>query len=164
VSAVRGARPKRASASGATIVELMLAIFLALIVVYALGRIILANQRSWEWARDKIVLQQNVTEALEWMARNVRAARSVDVVSPNELHTFDEDGNITHSFLREAVAGSFRLRQDGSDLVDRVCTQFLVTPDDDSTSVTLVVELQDKAGNKVKGMTRAALRNLSYEF
>jgi hypothetical protein len=145
-------------------IELLVAVFLALTVVLALGRIILANQRSWEWGRDKTVLQQNVTESLEWMARSVRSARSLEIVSDSELRTYDAGGGLTHTFRRAIASGAYRLQQDGSDLVDRVCTDFVVTPDEDSTSVTLVVELQDKAGNKVRAMTRATLRNTSYEF
>jgi hypothetical protein len=146
------------------LIELSVAVFLALIVVLALGKIFTMNQRAWEWGRQKVVLQQNGTEAVEWIARSVRAARTLEVVSPSELKTYDENGAIVHTFRRELVSGSYRLQQDGSDLVERPCTAFLVTPDPESTSVSLEVELEDGAGNRVRVMTRATLRNRSYEF
>lgn len=149
---------------GATMVELLLAVFLALIVVLALGKIVTMNQRAWEWGRQKAMLQQNVTEALEWMARSVRGARSLDVISPSELRTYDETGTMTHAFRRQLVNGSYRLQQDGADLVDRPCVAFVVSPDSDSTSVIMELELQDGAGNRVRAMTRATLRNRFYEF
>ena len=62
---------------GYTLIELMIAVVLGLVVVLALGRLILTNQRSWEQGRDKTVLQQNVTESLEWMARSIRAAHTL---------------------------------------------------------------------------------------
>ena len=60
---------------GFTMVELMIASFLAVIVVLALGNVILVSQKSWEWGRDKTVLQQNVAEVTEWMARSVRQSQ-----------------------------------------------------------------------------------------
>jgi hypothetical protein len=48
--------------------------------------------------------------------------------------------------------------------VARPCVAFVVSPDRDSTSVTLEVELEDGAGNRVRAMTRAAARNRIYEF
>jgi hypothetical protein len=141
-------------------VELMIALILGLVVVLAIGSLVLQNQRSWRWNKDKTVLQQNVTESLEWMARQVRAARSVQVVSSEEFRTYDENDALVH---RYEWTGD-RLQQDGSDLVDRKCTDFQVFPDEDTTSVTIVLELEDDAFNLVGGSTRAAIRNQTYEF
>jgi len=107
------------SSRGLTLVELMIASFLAFLVVLAMGRIIQANLRAWEWGRDKAVLQANATEAIEWMARQVRAAHHVAVVSTNEFQTFDSDGTLLHTYRRQVVSGEGRLQQDGTDLVDR---------------------------------------------
>jgi Tfp pilus assembly protein PilW len=71
----------RGGSAGYTLIELAVGGFLALFVVLALGHVILQNQRSWEWGRDKAVLQQNATEGIEWMARAVRAARRLEVIS-----------------------------------------------------------------------------------
>ena len=129
-----------------------------------MGSLILQNQRSWQWGRDKTVLQQNTTEALEWMARSVRASRRLAVVSDTKFRTYNENGVLVHSYERTLVAGEGRLQEDAMDLVDRRCTQFQVTTDEDTTSVTLVLELEDDAGNRVAVMTRATVRNLDYQF
>ena len=144
--------------------ELMVAMIIALVVVMAMGSIIVQNIKSWQQGRDKAVLQQNVTEGLEWMARSVRAARTLVVISATEFETYDETGALVHTYERVNAGGSFRLREDGTDLVERECTQFSVTPDSDTTSVTLVLELEDDAGNLVAARTRAAVRNQSFEF
>ena len=109
-------------------------------------------------------LQANVTEALEGISRSVRAARQVVVVSPTEFSTYDESGALVHTYRRAIVSGQGRLQQDGRDLIARVCTQFAVMPNTDTSSVVFNIELQDNSGNKVSGVTRAALRNRYFEF
>jgi Tfp pilus assembly protein PilV len=150
---------------GFTTIELLIASVIALVVVFAMGYLILQNQRSWEWGRDKTVLQQNTTEALEWMARSVRASRWLDVVSDKKFMTYDEDSVLVHTYeLIEADEKEW-LQEDGINLVDRPCTHFEVTTDADMKSVTLLLELEDEAGNKVAATTRAAARNLEkYTF
>jgi Tfp pilus assembly protein PilV len=161
------------SRSGFTMMELTVAVFLAFVVVLALGRIILASQQSWEWGRDKAVLQQNASEALEWMARSVRAARRLQVIAGNQLRTYDENGVLVHTYRVVTVAGVPKLQEDGHDLTARECTLFTVTPDPDTTSVTLQVELAALTRNKsgaqvelarVKAMTRPAIRNRFFEY
>jgi Tfp pilus assembly protein PilV len=154
----------RSKSRGFTTIELLIASIVALVVVFAMGNLILQNQRSWEWGRDKTVLQQNTTEALERMARSVRAARKLAVVSDTKFSTYDENGVLVHSYERVLVGGEGRLQEDAADLVDRQCTQFQVTTDEDTTSVNLVLELEDEAGNRVAASTRATVRNLTYEF
>jgi hypothetical protein len=144
--------------------EMVIAVFVALIVVLALGRLILANQRAWEWGRDKAELQQNVTEGLEWMARSVRAARTVEITGTDEFRTYDENGSLVHTFQLANVGSQTRLLQDGSDLVDRRCTLFQITANSDTTSLTLEVELEDNAGNRVAGQTRVTIRNRTFTF
>ena len=159
---------RRAGSRGYTTVELMVAIFLAFIVVLALGRIILANQRSWEWGRDKAVLQANLTEALEGVSRSVHAARTLEVILhggvPSEVRTYDETGALVHTFMTATVGTEVRLQRDGTDLVARKCTYFRAIPDNDTTSVTLVLELEDKAGSRVRATTRAAIRNRFFQY
>ena len=149
---------------GFTIIEMLVAIFLSLILIFAIGRILTSSQRAWSWGRDKAVLQANSTEALEWMARSVRAARRLQVISGAEFRTYDENGALVHTYKRSIVGGVGRLQQDGSNLVSRACTAFSVVPDPDTTSLSLTLELQDDSGNKIREVTRAAIRNRSFEF
>lgn len=149
---------------GFTLIELMVALSLSFVVVLALGKIVLQNQRSMTWGRDKVVLQQNATEAAEWMARSVRASRRLEVLSSSRFRTYDEGDTITHVFELLTVGGFPRLRENGGDLVDRNCTLFQVTPDDDTTSLVLEIELEDDSGNRVRADTRAAVRNRTFEY
>jgi hypothetical protein len=155
-------RPRRTR--GVALIEFVVAGFIGLLVVLALGRIVLMNGRAWGWGRDKAELQANATEALEWMARSVREARRVIVDSPTQFRTYDSQGNLVHTFSRQTSNGEMRLREDDHDLSARTCTQLAVTPDNDTTSVTLRFELQDHSGNRVSVLTRAARRNIVYEF
>ena len=156
----RGPRRER----GVALVEFVIAGFIGLLVLLALGRIVLMNTRAWGWGRDKAELQANATEALEWMARSVREARRVVVVSATQFRTYDSQGSLVHTYARETSGGEPRLREDNRDLCTRKCTQFTVTPDNDTTSVTLQFELEDHSGDRVAVLTRAARRNIVYEF
>jgi type II secretory pathway component PulJ len=150
--------------AGYTLIELFIALVLGLVVVLAIGKLLIANQRSWEWGRDKVVLQQNTTEVLEWMSRSIRSARTLAVVDSTELRTFDEGGALVKTYDTAATGGQIRLRENGVPLIDRQCTRFVVVPDADTTSVTVIVELEDRAGSRVEAMTRVAIRNDSFEF
>jgi hypothetical protein len=155
---------QRQHCSGYTFIELAVASLLAFLVVLALGRLILANQRSWEWGRDKVVLQQNVTEALEWMARSIRAARSLQLQADDHFNTFDESGVQVHTYQLVTGAGGPRLQEDGQDLSDRLCTEFTVSANWDTTSLIIRLELEDNTGDRVAGLTRATIRNRPFEF
>jgi type II secretory pathway pseudopilin PulG len=152
----------RRTGRGFTLVELTIGLFLGLLIIIMLGRIILTSQRTWGWGRDKVTLQQNVTEAVEGMARSVRAARTLVVVGDDEFQTYDEDSVLVHTYLLDGA--SERLLQDGVPLVDRKCTVFRCTPDDDTTSIGLEVELEDDSSNRVAAQTRAAIRNRSLQY
>ncbi len=155
--------PRRAH-RGYTLVELTVALVIGLFVVLVLGRIVLSSQSSWRSGHDKAVLQQNTTEALEWMARSIRAARTIAVVDSTEFSTYDETGALVHTYRAALVGGQYRLQEDGINLVDRVCTRFRCDADDDTTSLTITVEFEDSYGFRVGGKTRAAIRNQSFEF
>ena len=149
---------------GFTLIELVIASFIAFVVVLAMGRIIQMNLRAWEWGRDKSVLQANATEALEWMSRQVRSAHHVTVVSASEFRTYDNGGTLLHTYRRQVVSGVGRLQQDGVNLVDRKCVVFVASPDTATVSVALRLELEDQANNRVEAMTRATVRNRSFTF
>lgn len=153
------------SRRGFTLVELMIASFISLIVVLGLGQLILVSQSAWKWGAGKTELQGNVAEATEWMARSVRLASAVTLVSDSDFITRNEDGNPLHRYqVGSDGAGGRRILEDGKALVDQDCTDFSVTANEDTTSVTLSLELRDAMGNKVAAMTTATLRNRSLEF
>ncbi len=148
---------------GYTLIEFTVASMLAILVTLALGRLILANQRSWEWGRDKIVLQQNASLTMERMSSHIRGARSIAVVDSTEFRLYDAGGGLTDIYRRVATDGG-RLQHNSLDMVDRRCTAFIVTTDNDTTSVTIQMELADNADSRVAVMSRTAVRNQSFEF
>jgi len=155
---------RRGPTGGFTIVELVIASFLALVVVLALGTVAVTSNRSWDRHLKKATLQANTTEALEWMARAVRGARTIAVVDTSQVRTYDASGTLTHTYQRVVLGDGGHLRQDGTDLVEQKCTRFRVTPDDDTTSVTLLLELEDRSESRMKAETRVAVRNRTFTF
>jgi Tfp pilus assembly protein PilV len=155
---------KKRSREGATMVEVMIATVIALVLVLVLGWLLMASQSTWESGRDKTELQANTTEALEWMARSIRESRRLTVVNTSEFWTFDETGSLVHTYRLDTSGTEPRLQVDGQDLATRHCTQFMISADDDTTSLTLVLELEDRDGDRVIGMTRVALRNRTLTF
>ncbi|MBP7669193.1 MAG: hypothetical protein KA123_01255 [Candidatus Eisenbacteria bacterium] len=149
---------------GLTIIEFTVASMISVIVVLALGRIVLANKRGFDWNVDKTVLQQNASESLERMARAVRASQRLVVTSPSAFSTYDETGALTCTFMRTVASGTGTLRENGAALTPRACTAFTVTPDEDTTSVSIELQLADNSGNAVALATRAAVRNRHFQF
>lgn len=150
--------------AGFTLIEAVIATSLGLIVVLAMGSLMLVGQKSWEWGRDRAVLQQNAADAMEWMARAIRSARSLEVVNPAEFRTYDAGGGLVHTFRRVVVEGIPRLQQDGADLIPRRCSLFVITPDDDTTSISIEMVIEDELGNVVAASTRSAVRNRDLSF
>jgi hypothetical protein len=100
------------------------------------------------------------------MSRSVRSARSLVVVSANEFSTRDAAGAVVHTYKRALVSGIYRLLQDGAVMVDRPCQQFSVTPNADTTSVSLTLRLQISATDTtgVAALTRATVRNRAFVY
>lgn len=150
--------------SGFTLIETVIALFLSVMVLLALGGVLLLNQKAYGWGRDKISLQQNVTESLDRIGRVVRMSRRVVVTSATQFSTYDESGVLTHTIRRVVAGGVARLQQDGVNLIDRTCVSFDVQPNADTTALSVAVELQDNSGNRVRYQTTAALRSRHLEF
>ncbi len=155
---------KKKNQFGFTILELMVASMISLIVVIGLGQLILTSQKAWGWGADKVELQRNVAESIEWMARSIRSASSLVVAGSEDFTTYDADGNLLHRYNLGLSGGEKRLLEDNSDLVEQQCMDFVVATNADTTSLTLTLELQDDAGNRVAAMTTATLRNRTLEF
>ncbi len=155
-------RGSRAQA-GYTVIELTVALSLAFIVVLALGRLMLVNQTSWRQGQARAVLQQNVTETLEHIARQVRRAHSVEI-SQSALRVLDEDGDVIHSYRRDGYGEAARLEEDGDALTPQICTQFDCDVDDSESTATVSLELANADGSRVAGLIRATVRNRNLVF
>ena len=156
-------RRDKSAQRGYTLLELMVAGMLSMFVLLALGKLILVNQQSWEWGRDKSVLQQNASLTLERISSRVRGARTIAVTDSTEFRCYDASGSLTDVFRRVINSGG-RLQHNGLDMVDRTCKAFIVTTDNDTTSVTIQLEIEDNSSERITAMTRAAIRNQSFVF
>ena len=148
-------------ARGFTTIELMVASLIALFVALAAGSILFSSQRSHRQGQDKLVMQQEATRAVEQIARDIRRSRWVDWNSgvPSRIALRDHFGALIRVYDRGAVAGVQKARQDGAALTDHECTQLTFTANSDTTTLSIQLELRDRAGNKVKVESKASIRN-----
>lgn len=156
--------PRRRHRSGFTLIEMVVALFVSLIVVAALGKIMLVNSRSWKLGNDKVLLQQNVSDAVERMAHSIRSSRRLRVISATEFRTYDTAGALTHTYRSYQTAGGQRLQEDGRDMAPQACDSFACTTNADTTSLTLAVQLQNTDGETVARRTRVTIRNRTMPF
>jgi Tfp pilus assembly protein PilW len=156
--------PRRSwsTAIGFTTIELMIASFLAIIVVLAAGVIVLQSNTSFRLGNDKVVMQGEATRAVEQIARDVRRSRWLGYSSgaPSRLVCYDTFGN-QFSVYDWAGAGT-KATQNGSPLTDYPCTDLTFDPNADTTTVNIVLELQSKGFDKVKVESKASIRNRRY--
>lgn len=150
--------------SGYTIVELVVALGISLIVVLALGRVMLVNQSSFRQGRDKVLLQQNASEALERMAHSIRAARELQLVSATEFRTYDASGALVHTYRRQLTAAGQRLLEDGQELSSQHCAALSCAANGDTTSLTISLLLENGDGEQVARQSRITLRNRTIAF
>ncbi|HPF71537.1 MAG TPA: prepilin-type N-terminal cleavage/methylation domain-containing protein [Candidatus Krumholzibacteria bacterium] len=156
---------RRPARGGFTIVEMVIALMIALIVVLAMGRLLVVNQNAWNDGRDKAQLQQNLSEVLDRMVRSVRGARTVAVVDAGEFRTYDAAGGLVHTYALVRVGDlPGVLQEDGVALTTRRCAAFTCAANGDNTSLTLAVTLLDDADNEVSRTTRVTIRNRTIEF
>jgi hypothetical protein len=143
-----------------TLVELVLAVFLAVLVAIAAGFIYLTNQRSFRQGREKLLVQQNASWCLEEMARDLRQARRVDPVNEEMIVLYDVQGLVFSTWERGSDGGESRLLRNGAAAAPEECTVLrftVLTPDTSAVGVDL--ELRDAADNQVRVENKVALRN-----
>ena len=152
------------SRRGYTLIELVVASSLSMVVVLALGSVIVTNQRAWEWGRDKIDIQQEVTRAIGRVTASVRAASSVSLPAANWLVTQNADGAQLHEYRLAGSGDSARLMEDGVPLVDFACTEFTVSGTAENSCITFTLEIRNETGDEVRNVATASIRNQEYNF
>ena len=156
--------PRRRGRTGFTMIEMVVALFISLIVVAALGKVMLVNSRSWKLGNEKVLLQTNVSDAVDRMSRSIRSARRLQVISATEFRTYDTAGALKHTYRRYQTAGGLRLQEDGLDLTPQACNSFACTANADTTSLTISLQLQNADGELVARQTRITVRNRTMSF
>jgi prepilin-type N-terminal cleavage/methylation domain-containing protein len=152
------------SRQGFTLIELVVAMAIAFVVVLAVGKMMVANQKLWRTAAEKALLQQNVTEVLDHVAGSVRRASSLEIVSTEEFQTWEEGRAVGHTFVLSRENSGNLLRKDGELMTSWNCVRFECLANGDQSTLELTLELEDSSGNRVSGMTRVTLRNTTLAF
>jgi hypothetical protein len=118
------------------------------------------NREIWMRGRDKVLLQQALTQAAEAIGRDARVGAGVTLNSATDISIQDRDGNLIRRYYRDA--GTERLVTAGGEpVVPEKCAavSFTVTPD--STEIRFVLTLEDPWLNQARMRGAAHLRNLS---
>ena len=149
---------------GFTLLELVVAGFLSMIVVFGLGNLILANQRAWEWGREKVEMQQNTARAMDKMTASVRSAFSITVPSTTWFYTRDENGVQMHEYRLAGSGDAARLTEDGVPLTEYTCTGFSISSVSYNTCLTFTVEFEDETGDRIETVAAASIRNRGFSF
>jgi type II secretory pathway component PulJ len=145
---------------GTTLLELMVACFIALIFTLAAGTAYLVNQKAYRRNQDKLALQQMVTQNMEIMERKIRsAARAGIVSSPARIRLFDRSGTEITNFKLQNWGVTNKLLEGSQVMAEQSLINLQFIPNADTTVVTVVLELQDAAKNKVALRSSATLRN-----
>lgn len=157
-------RKNKSTPRGFTLIELMVASFISLIVLAGLGQLILVNQKTWNWGRERVVLQQSVTQVMDRISWEVRASNKLLVLGSNRFRTYDELGNQTHEYRLLGSGSTARVSEDGVAMSDLLCSAFTVASSSYNTNLTINLELEDDNGNRVAAMTRSTIRNKALSF
>jgi type II secretory pathway pseudopilin PulG len=133
--------------SGLTMIELLVALSLAVIVVIAVGSVYLTNQRSFRQGREKLLTQQNLSWCMEEVARDLRRAWRADRVNAQKIVLYDTDGLVFATWELGSEGGQDRLLRNGTAQAPEQCTALAFTvaaPDtDDRVRMDNVVFLRN---------------------
>lgn len=149
---------------GVTLIELMVAIMASGIVLFALGNIVIVNQKAMKRSQERASLQQHTTVVMSQIARAIRGANRIEVTGANAFRLRDLNGALTATFQLTTGAGGPRLQQNGTDMADLDCTRFTVAANSDTTSVTLDLEFTTADSVTLSKLDTVSLRNRTLEY
>jgi prepilin-type N-terminal cleavage/methylation domain-containing protein len=148
------------SHSGMTMIELMVASFIAVIFMLAAGTGYLVNQKAYKANREKLELQQTASQVMELMQKNIRAAATATIGNPaDRIQLFDLSGNEFARFRLNISGGTAKLFETDALLAQQKLILLSFVPNADTSSVTINLNLEDVNKNRVLINTTAALRN-----
>jgi len=149
---------------GVTLIELMVAIVASGIVLFALGNIVVVNQRAMVRSRDRAAMQQHASVVMTRMARAIRGANRIEVTGAGAFQLRDLDGALASTFQLVSAADGPRLQMDGTDMADMDCTRFAVATNADTTSLTLDLEFTSQDGLAMSELNTVSIRNRTLEY
>ena len=148
------------SQNGMTMIELMVASFIAVIFMLAAGTGYLVNQKAYRANREKLELQQTASHVMELMERNIRAAATALIANPpDRIQLFDLNGNEFARFRLNVSGGQAKLFETNALLAKQNLILLTFIPNADTSIVRINLNLEDENKNKVRIQASAALRN-----
>ncbi|MBC7189763.1 hypothetical protein H5U35_06075 [Candidatus Aerophobetes bacterium] len=72
---VRG--PKRVSNRGFSVVEIIIAFFIALIILFVIGVVYVTSERSFRFGRDAVMVDEELRGVMDLMVKDMREAEQV---------------------------------------------------------------------------------------
>jgi prepilin-type N-terminal cleavage/methylation domain-containing protein len=145
---------------GMTMIELMVASFIAVIFMLAAGTGYLVNQKSYKANREKLELQQTASHVMELMEKNIRAAATAIIGSPpDRIQLYDLNGAEFARFRLNVTGGTAKLFETDALLAKQKLILLSFVPNADTSIVRINLNLEDENKNKVRITSSAALRN-----
>ena len=142
--------------AGLTMIEALVATFIIFSIFLGVWFTFDTNRKVWDRGKDKVLLQQALTQASEEIARDVRAGASVSLTGSDDLTIFDRNGNtIRRYFIDE---GNLSTATD-TPVVPEGCTALNFVLNPDTSEVRFEFTLKDRWENKATLRNSAHLRN-----
>lgn len=146
---------------GVTLIELLVASFIALIFTMAAGTAYLVNQDAYRRNEGKLELQRMVTQSMEIMERRIRSAARAAVpnVTPPRIELYDRSGASITRFRMQALGATNKLFEGSQLMAEQALINLRFTPNADTSVVTIFLEMRDTSMNRVALQSSATLRN-----
>jgi hypothetical protein len=149
--------------AGLTVIEAIVATFIIFAVFLGFWMTYDTNREIWDRGRDKVLLQQALTQAAEEIARDVRSGSSVALSGGNDLTIYDRSGAPIRRYFVDSGVSQLSTAVD-EPVVPETCTALSFTLGADTTEVLFRLTLKDKYENSATIRSSAHLRNLEDSF
>lgn len=152
-------RPQR-NCAGLSLIEALIGTFIVVVLFIAVWFHYAHTQEIWKRGRDKVQLQQAISQVSEAIGRDARAGAGVVVSSASDITIVDRYGNAIRRYYHDGANGLL-LMTGGDPVVPEKCTAVTFTLAADSTQLRYLFTLEDSWLNRATIRGSASLRNLS---
>lgn len=88
---------------GFTLIELILSLTLLSLVLITAFSLYTVGQRAYERENDRLFAQQNARQAFLWLSTSVKQAKSVEIISDDEIKTITGGKEVVTYYLENGV-------------------------------------------------------------
>ena len=148
------------SSVGLSMIEALVGLVIVTVLFLAIWFHYSHNVEIWKRGRDKVLLQQALSQASEAITRDARAGAGIVMNSASDISFLDRDGNLIRRYYRDGTSEQL-VTTGGQPVVPEKCTAVSFAMAPDSTEIRYVLTLKDPWENKATISGSAHLRNLS---